>query len=373
MILRLLLALSGLLLASPSLTAQIVEARGVGEVFYTGAFGLNTADEQKALRLALTDALNRHLASLSAAKRAEYAPFKAALEAEPQRFVKVGRVLDEIKDATQRRYAVTIRAEINVAALEDLVAGGSAVRAAAEGEKSGLIFVFLSRKAAGVRQFDEKRTDRTDRTTGVETSESAAATENRASSARETTNVAITTTGGSTEIKSDQIQYRVSSSEGLNATITRVFTDAGFVPSEAEALDPDYTENKLNVEAFKEDFSRGSDISPTTRRNALQGLQKAAKHPLLKEQRLRYMLVGAMDVDRNLRDPASGLTKVFVNVNAKVYDASKPLPVMVASIGPVQFSGLGPTETVAERNALLQAGEAAATELVSQMRAKNLR
>jgi len=78
-------------------------------------------------------------------------------------------------------------------------------------------------------------------------------------------------------------------------------------------------------------------------------------------------------------------------VNAKVYDIP-PLPPArtpqesqeewdrkankgprtVATIGPVQYSGLGPTQSVAERNALILAGESAAGELVSQMRAKNL-
>ncbi len=64
---------------------------------------------------------------------------------------------------------------------------------------------------------------------------------------------------------------------------------------------------------------------------------------------------------------------MFVNVNTKVYDTSKALPTTVATIGPVQYAGLGPTQDVAERNALMQAGETAAKELVSQMRAKNLR
>jgi hypothetical protein len=372
--LRHLLALL-LLLCAPALRAQIIEAKGVGEVLYTGAFGLSTADEQKALRLAQVDALNRHIATLSTSQRAELARFKTVLEAEPQRFVKVGRVLDENRDSTQRRYVVTIRAEINVSALSDLVAAGSAVAAVSEKEKSGLIFVVMSRKAAGVRQFDEKRTDRADRTQGTETSESATAGEGRASAARETTNVAITTTGGSTEIKADQIQYQVSSSEDINSTITRVFTEAGFTVAEGEFVEPATVgpdgRPLLSIEAFRNDFSRGADVSAATRVNATKGLK--TKQVAALEMNIRYLMVGALDVGRNLRDPASGLVKVFVNVNAKVYDTSKALPLTIATIGPVQYAGLGPTQEVAERNALMQAGEAAARELVSQMRAKNLR
>jgi hypothetical protein len=366
----LLIAFSGL-----PVRAQIIESKGVGEVLYSGVFGLSTADEQKALRLAQSDALARHLATLSSSKRAEFARFKAILDNEPQRFVKVGRVLDETKDSTQRRYVVTIRAEINVPALEDLIGAGSAVRLASETERSGLIFVVMSRKAAGVRQFDDKRTERTDRTQGTETSESANATDNRASASRESTNVAVTVTGGSTETKSDQIQYQVSSSEDINSTITRVFTDAGFTVAEGEMLEPETVGKDgrplLSIEAFRNDFSRGADVSAATRVNAGRGLKTEAVQKL--NMNIRFLLVGSLDVGRNLRDPASGLMKVFVNVNAKVYDTSKALPTTAATIGPVQYAGLGPTQEVAERNALREAGETAANELVSQMRAKNLK
>ena len=359
----------------PALRAQIIESKGVGEVLYSGVFGLSTADEQKALRLAQADALSRYIATLSASKRAELAKSKAVLENEPHRFVKVGKVLDETKDSTQRRYVVTVRAEINVAAIEDLVGTGSDVAQAHEAEKSGLIFVVMSRKAAGVRQFDEKRTDRTERTQGAETSESAVATDNRASAAKESTSVNVTTTGGSTETKADQIQYQVSSSDDINSTITRVFTDAGFTVAEAEMLEPETAGNDgrplLSIEAFRNDFSRGADVSASTRVNAARGL-KTDKVKELK-MNIRFLMIGALDVGRNLKDPASGLVKVFVNVNTKVYDTSKALPTTIATIGPVQYAGMGPTQEVAERNALTLAGEAAAKELVSQMRAKNLR
>lgn len=368
-----------LALISSGATAQIIESKGVGEVLYSGAFGLSTADEQKALRMAQSDALNRYVATLSSSRRAELAKYRAVLENEPQRFVKLGKVLDETKDSTQRRYVVTVRVEINVAALDDLVGAGSAVALATEAEKSGLVFVVMSRKAAGVRQFDEKRTDRADRTQGTETSESAAATEGRASAARESTSVSITTTGGSTETKADQVQYQVSSSEDINSTITRVFTEAGFTVAEAELLEPATAgadgRPLLSIEAFRNDFSRGADVSAATRVNAARGLKSEGVKELFKDEKtkIRYLMVGALDVGRNLKDPASGLVKVFVNVNTKVYDTSKALPTTVATIGPVQYAGLGPTQDVAERNALMQAGETAAKELVSQMRAKNLR
>lgn len=362
-------------LAGPILRAQIIDSKGVGEILYSGAFGLSTADEQKALRLAQADALNRYIATLSASKRSELAKHKAGLENEPQRFVKVGKVLDETKDSTQRRYVVTVRAEINVAAIEDLVGAGSEVAKASSNEKSGLIFVVMSRKAAGVRRFEDRRSDRSDRTEGTETTESASATDNRASAAKETTQVSITTSGGSTEIKADQIQYQVSSSEDINSTITRVFSEAGFYVIEGEMIEPktkgDDGKPLLSIEAFRNDFSRGADVSARTRVNAAEGLSTDAVKKL--KRNFRFLMVGALDVGRNLKDPASGLVKVIVSVNTKIYDVSDSLPTTVATIGPVQYAGLGDTQEVAERNALVVAGETAAKELVSQMRSKSLR
>ena len=73
-----------------------------------------------------------------------------------------------------------------------------------------------------------------------------------------------------------------------------------------------------------------------------------------------------------MKDPVTGMIEVAVNVNAKVYDVSKRFPKTVAAVGPVQYSAIGQTQTIAERNALQRAGEKAACELISQMRAKNL-
>ena len=81
---------------------------------------------------------------------------------------------------------------------------------------------------------------------------------------------------------------------------------------------------------------------------------------------------GTLDVGAKKIDPISGLVRVFVNVNAQILDCSDFFPIVVASIGPVQFSGQGPDATVAENNALLYASEEAAKQLVSQLSNKNI-
>jgi len=372
------------LLLLPFLTStgrgEIVEGKGQGEVYYRGIMGTGTQDEQTALRLAQLDALKSYMAGLSTAKRKEYEKVREAVETNIGRFVKVGRVLDETKDTTQKRYTVTIRAEIDTSAIDDAVAKSSTVSKASAENKATLTFIFMSRKAATVRQFDDKRTQRVEKTNVQDETATQISTDSKEIARSESTTGETITTGGSTETKADLVQFEVRSSEDINSTVTRVFSDAGFEVTEAEMVQ-DETKGKMNLDAFRSDYSTHQEASAATRKNAAMGC---------KEIPIRYMVLGALDIGLNLRDPASGLIKVFVSVNAKVYDIpelppkkegesqvdwekkANRGPKTVATVGPVQYSGLGPTQTVAERNALIIAGESAAAELVSQMRAKNL-
>jgi hypothetical protein len=72
-------------------------------------------------------------------------------------------------------------------------------------------------------------------------------------------------------------------------------------------------------------------------------------------------------------DPVSGMKRVFVSTRAQVWTLEKRLPKNVASVGPVQFSGLGPDAQVATRNALNLAAEEAAKEIVAILNSKGIR
>jgi hypothetical protein len=71
-------------------------------------------------------------------------------------------------------------------------------------------------------------------------------------------------------------------------------------------------------------------------------------------------------------DPVSGLKRVYVSVNAKVWNIEKRLPRKVASINSSPFAGLGPDSVVAKKNALKKAATRAAKNIVDQLNAKGL-
>ena len=61
------------------------------------------------------------------------------------------------------------------------------------------------------------------------------------------------------------------------------------------------------------------------------------------------------------------MQRVAVTVNARVLDVTQTIPDTIASVGPVQYAGVGPTEGEARTNALKLAANNAARELTSQL------
>lgn len=350
-------------LFSPSaVEAQLVEQKGVGSVSYKGVFGISTEKKQEAVRRAQLDALRRYVADMSQSRRDEYNAVRSTIEGNVGRYVRVARVLSEKRNKDLKRFEVVIRAEIDEGLIRQQLSETAEVANVPDAERSLLTFIFVARKAASVRTFDDKETTVTRSTETSEAAHSTNASDTGLVVEEGSTSTSVEQSGGSTEVKADQIQYTVTESAGINSTLTRIFGDAKYVVIESEMVAAE-TGGLMDLKAFKEDFANGTDIAAPTRSNAAKGCRNVG---------IRFLAIGNLDIGRNLEDSASGLTKVFVNVSGKVYDVSRRFPVTVATIGPVQYSGQGPTQPVAERNALLLAGEEAAQELVSQMRAKNL-
>jgi len=90
----------------------------------------------------------------------------------------------------------------------------------------------------------------------------------------------------------------------------------------------------------------------------VQGLQAA---------QIPYLALATLDVGLPDTDPATGLARVYVTVTGKVVDVTGRFPRTLASVGPEQFAGTGPSSDVAQTNALKLAADKAARELVSQV------
>lgn len=167
-------------------------------------------------------------------------------------------------------------------------------------------------------------------------------------------NVYEKTTSGSIDKKSEVVRYRSYTPEEIEAKVTEVFNKADFtvVPS---------FESGLNKDRFIKDFSGGDDITDATKREAVD---------LTKTKGINLIAVAMLDVGREQIDSATGLSKVYVNVMGYILDSRGKFTKKIASVGPIQYSGLGENPKVAKVNALVSAGTSAAKDLVDQLRAK---
>ena len=167
-------------------------------------------------------------------------------------------------------------------------------------------------------------------------------------------NVNEKTTSGSIDNKSEVVRYRSYTPEEIEAKVTEVFNKADFtvVPS---------FESGLNKDKFIKDFSGGDDITDATKREAVD---------LTKTKGINLIAVAMLDVGREQVDSATGLSKIYVNVMGYILDSRGKFTKKIASVGPLQYSGLGENPKVAKVNALVSASTSAAKDLVDQLRAK---
>ena len=121
---------------------------------------------------------------------------------------------------------------------------------------------------------------------------------------------------------------------------------------------------KFKVSEIEADYKSGNDLQPKTLRSIAAGM---------KEAQIPYIALGTLDVGLPAKDPQTGLVRVSVTVNAKIWDVTRPIPRTRVAVGPMDYSGVGPNEAEARGNALKSAANSASQELSSRMTTMGLR
>jgi len=351
--------------------AQVENAKGSATITY--AKKLTPEDKNKAFREAQVKAVERYYAESGDSESANFDNVRDKVLENLEKFVLSATLISDQDMPDKKQYNAVVRIELNVARLRNTLKANSAIGATPAGNKSPLTFVFMARQVASVKSYDarvvqraEVRADGSDSVQGREkTSES-----ERVGRGSVKTNAAVdrsvtasssrsltTETGGSTTQKSDDSTWRLIPAQSLNSQFTGVFAKAGFDVVEAAYVEPQ-SKGLLSVKSIERDYETGNDLSPETLRNTAQGLKNAE---------IPYLALGTLDVGTKDVDPATGLMRVYVTVSGKILDLNSRFPRIVSSVGPVQFAGTGPTEAVAQTNALKLAADNAARELVSQI------
>ena len=348
--------------------AELVKAKGKGEIVYQGFFkiGQGSADERAAILEAKKNALTRYAADFDSARFELYKKIEPEVLANIDQYVTDYTQIDSQVDKSSKRYSVVIEASINTTLIENAInksSGANApVAAGAAPAKAGgsyMTFVFVARELASRKDFDAKRTTIDVKETGDVAAQNTKLAEDgqSASIGQDKTSITKQTTGGNVETKAQELAYRVTTVTEVDNAVNSVLTKASY-----EVVDP--VDAGLSVEDFKNDFSAGSDISPATRTAAIKNC---------KEKEIAYIAIANMDVGLPEKDEATGLTRVYVTVTAKVSDLAPKFPKTVASIAGKPYAGLGSNPQVAKQNALNEAATRSASELVDQLRMKGVK
>lgn len=384
--------LLGCALLSTQAHAQVQQARGQFAIVYKdqiGTFGKKEAPakvKQQAQQEAAIKAVEAYFAEAGQSEAANFDGVRAKILQEPGRYILESTIIAEEDNTKDFKYTVVIRASLNVANLRNAMQANSAVGKAAGAEKSMLSFVFVSRQVATEKTFDDrvyKRAEVTQQVAGqakatqgssikestsegesvkkgrVDTNDSKSQSREDVATLNQSVQaVATSETGGSTTRKASEVTWKLLPSANLNQVFISQFSQAGFEVVEASMVE------SVKVSDIETDYQSGNDLRSETIRAVAKGM-KAAEVP--------YVALGTLDVGLPNKDPQTGLMRVDVTVNAKVWDVTKPIPRTRSAVGPISYSGVGPTEDVARGNALRLAANNAAQELSSRLNNQSIR
>lgn len=370
--------------------AQIHQARGQYSVSYkdsVGAFGHKEAPpevKQKAQREAALKAVEAYYAEAGQSESSNFDAIRGRILENQDRYILDVTVISENDNTRDLQYSVVVRASLNVANLRNAVQAGSAVGKAAEGEKSALSFVFVSRQVDSTKTYDDRvfkrqdtsavqsasRQDReavSEKTSEGESFKRAQVSTHGSASKELDRGVAVaektsltTESGGSTVSRAAESTWRIFPSANLNQVFVSQFSQAGYDVIEAAMVESE----QFKISEIEADYKSGNDLQPKTLRSIAAGM-KGAQIP--------YIALGTLDVGASAKDPQTGLVRVAVTVNAKVWDVTRPIPRTRVAVGPMAYSGVGPTEDEARGNALKAAASSASQELSSRMTTMGLR
>jgi len=357
---------AGLCISTFSAWSGTVSEKGMGSVTYTG-WSLSASDRQEAIKKAEVNALERYIADADAAKSRIFDAKKDRIVSHIDDYILGSTTLNEQQDKDAKTYSVVIRADVNSNKLmNDLGTGSTSAADASASGHGSMTFLFLARSQSSVQSFDDRVTKRadTDSNFSQRTSEgeSIHAGNIGTSDSKSVHTSASVTTGGSTLRQADKVNWSVSNASEVDSQMTGVFSDAGYNVVEADQVEG-ASGGLVNIARIRTAYSHGNDLPSNVMYDTTQGAQRAG---------VNYLALGTLDVGMADRDPVSGNMRVFVVVTGKVLDVQGRFARTLSSIGPIQYAGLGPDASVARINALKEAADQTAHQMIDQLSSKGI-
>ncbi|NBT76212.1 MAG: hypothetical protein EBQ76_01725 [Betaproteobacteria bacterium] len=275
--------------------------------------------------------------------------------------------IDEQVDKDARKMRFTVRAVVNDNIVSTLLSAGGAK----SGEGSAFGFLILPRIQTEAKSFDATVVKKATATTSLVTEkieaeqvkETDGGASERGIQGDQVTMSAKAKTSGSTTRKSQKVKWALGDAKDVDANISKYLTEAGYEPSAyadvaAECGSVKTAEVRADLLA-----SETAELSDDVRKLVFDAMRKCEQ---------KFFAIGTLDFDSIEQDRNSGGIRARAAVNVQVYELSRKIPRKVASVGPVDYYGVGPREDGARTDALKQAAKEAAQQIVNQLRSKSL-
>ncbi|WP_101760091.1 hypothetical protein [Oceanicoccus sp. KOV_DT_Chl] len=336
-----------------SVSAHAVEQKASASVDY--GFFLNAEQRSEAELIAQQKAIELWIVEKQPSQYKNYEKVKNDIDANIGDYILEYIVLDTEKK--NKKYTVVIRANINEPKLQAKLLQPS--NQATAGANALLSFIFVAREQVGKVSQSDKESSQT-KSQNQEISK--IRNDDNAGQAKSQTQT-VGVKERSTQYN-DKAIWEVSTTTEIDTAMGDVFTEAGYLVIDAAILE-DESGKMLSVSAFINDYKNGSDISPATRKEAIQGMRALADP-------VEYLALGTLDIDEQIIDPKTGNIKIAVSITGQVL-SMKYRGAAVAKVGPQVTFGEGPTVLVAKNNALKNAATLVAQKLVAKLSARNIR
>lgn len=321
----------------------------------------NDKVKHEAINKAKLNAWKNYTSSFNMARQKEYKKQEAEFLNHLDEYITDYTILADKLDKGDKTYSVMVRVNINESAVDTKLSSESSAGKLNTGEGSLFSFIFLSREADEVKSYDTRKTKISQSESQTMVQEKSAVSNGSMVSGDSKKSISKSQSGGNTIRKADNITYHVSSAADMDSAVNEILSPAGF-----EVVDYNDVVSEcggVELETIKNEFGREYEVSRQVRKSALDGARECD---------VSFFALGTLDVGMHDIDPVSGLNRVYVSVNAKVWNIEKRLPKQVAAVNSDTFAGLGPDPVVAKRNALKKAATSAARIIVDQMNAKGI-
>lgn len=280
-------------------------------------------------------------------------------------FVSEVKIVKGRNNEKKKQYSVATKVFFDDDEIKNFFIVNSEAGNMGSGEGSPFGILVVGRTEASRKVFDEKRTDVESSASSSTLKEESASDGTSSVDSVSTESLSTRSTGGSTESKSDSVNFKANLdlTQSADAALKSAFTDAGF-----EFKDVAFIAAQNDVPLI-EDLIKNEEMAED---GTLPQRQLINYQVTVMDEMWSFLGYAVMDAGIAKTDATTGMKAATVSLNMQVWFMEGDAPTVVAAVSDQIFEGLGDSEKVARQNAIKKASESAAETVLGQLQAKQL-